>query len=165
MKWIKLLLALAVVAGIGFFGWRLVFPDEIRIIRGQLEELAGVCRISPRSAALERAGKAGKIRDFFDPEISINLHLPEGGVERIRGDEALAAVQAALVSQAIRQFKLELFDLEVAHERGQPSAQCHLTAIAHLNGEEYWLAQEWDVSLRKSGSRWRILSLDTLKEL
>lgn len=166
VRWIvKIGLAVAVMVAL-VAGWHWMFPDEATRIRRQFDELAGVVRIAPDTTPLNRLAKATRILTFLDPEITVNVNVPGRGIERVRGESIENSIRAVMTDRAVQDLEFVFLDIEVDLADDSSSlAQCSLNAIAHLNGERYWLAQEWTLQLRKHEGRWRILQVNTVGQL
>jgi hypothetical protein len=154
----------AVLVGLGFWGWRVFFPGPEQAIRKRIAALAQSASFSPPQGSLALALNSQKLANFCAPDVQISVDIPGlmqhtfSGRDQVR-DVALAA-RANLSALSV-----EFVDLNVSVGPDKLSAVVNLTAKARVPGEREVLPQELKFLLRKTSGDWFINRVETVKTL
>jgi ketosteroid isomerase-like protein len=163
-KWSVRIVVIAVLAGLGFWGWRIMFPSPEQVIRKRLTELARTASFSGKEGALVRLANAQAVTSFCTPDVEITVDIPGFSRHTFEGhDELLQAIAGAMSNG--RGFNVEFFDIIVTVAPDQNSATANLTAKGVLSGEKDLYIQELKFCLRKVEGKWLIFRADSAKTL
>lgn len=164
-KWIPRVLLAAVLAGVGWWAWHVLFPSPERVIRRELSRLAELAEVRANEAPLSKLSKAHSICDLFTPDTELVLNVPGHSDRTIQGkDELLEAVLGS--RSTLETLTVDFVDVTVTVEPGGEAASVLLTAKATVSGQKNFFAQELAFSWRKVSARsWLIRRVETVKTL
>ena len=155
------LVLVVVLLAAGFWAWRIVFPGPEKVTRASLQDLAQTASFD-NEGALAKAYNAQKIASFFSTNVEVNLDIHGYVSQTFNGRDELQ--QAALFArQHFRAIKIEFVDVNVTLGPDRESAVANLTVKATFSGEPDLTAQEFNFDLKKSGGRWLIGRVETVK--
>ena len=144
--------------------YRHFFPNDEKIIRRRLAELAEAASIPEQSSPAAGLVAADRLRDFLTPQVEVVVELPHEGRHTFAGRQEL--VQAALAARATYGgLKVEFLDVRVTVDPGRATATAHLTARATLPAQRDFMVQELSLRLQKEERQWRVLRAETVKTL
>jgi hypothetical protein len=163
-KWLWRVAALAVLAGLGFWGWRILFPRPEHVIRSRLNDLARTASFSGTEGALLKVAKAEALTGFCTPDVEIIVDVPGYQHQEIHGSAEL--LQAAAAVRTYRQgFKVQFFDIVVNVAPGQNSAVADLTARGDVPHERDFSVQELRFTMKKADGKWLVSRVETVQPL
>jgi hypothetical protein len=146
------------------WGYRALFPSDEKIIRKQLEEVAGAVSFSPDDSGLRRLAKQNKLPAYFSRDVAVNIMIPGGTVQSLRGrDDLLVAYQVAL--RNLRRIRVRFLDVQLQFAPGKETATAHLTVLADINEEKNALAQELQMEFTKIDGDWFISQINTIETI
>ena len=161
-KWSVRIVLIAVLAGLGFWGWRALFPSPEQVIRKRLTALAQAASFSGKEGTLARLAGAQAVTTFCTPDVEITVDVPGFSRHTFEGnDELLQAVAGARSTG--RGFSVQFLDIIVTVAPDQNSATAELTAKGVLSGEKDLYIQELKFCLRKVEGKWLIFRAETVK--
>jgi hypothetical protein len=147
-----------------FWGYRTLFPSDHKIIRKKLEEMAGTVSFSPDDSGIRRLAKQNKLPGYFSRDVVVNVMIPDGSVQTLRGrDDLLVAYQVA--QRNVRRIQVRFLDVQLQFAPGKETATAHLTVLADINNEKNALAQELQMDLTKIDGDWFISQIDTVETI
>jgi hypothetical protein len=162
-KSFRLLAALAIV-GLGFWGWRVLFPGPEKIIRSNLDHLARTLSFEQGDGTISKGYKAQKLMDFFTTDVEIDVNMREYPSQTFNGRDEL--VQSFLwVQSHFRSVKVELIDINIKLSDDKQSAVANLTGKVFLAGDRDFTPQEFNFMLKKVDNKWLIYRVETVKTL
>jgi hypothetical protein len=163
-KWSLRIFLLAVLVGLGLWGWRAWFPGPEAVIRKRLTELARTASFSANEGALAKLANAQSLTAFCTPDVEITVDIPGHSTQTINGhDELLSAVAGA--RSAVHGLNVEFFDILVTVAPDQNSAEANLTAKGKVSGEKDFYVQELKFLLKKVEGQWLIFRVETVRTL
>ena len=152
---IVLVLVLAVLAAaIGYVLW----PNEQRIIRARLADVASILTVPAHEADLPRMERVAHLRDYLAPDIRVRY----GSQEATTRDMVLGAlVQWGRFPDGA---KVEFVDVQVTLDPARPdAASAYLTA--KITGRDSVDAREADVRLMRVDGKWVVTGAETRETL
>jgi hypothetical protein len=162
-KLVGLLLA-GLAALLLFWVYQKLFPPEETVIRKRLAALAQAASLRADQSPLMRLAGADKLRGFFTTDVDISLAGTGAEWARIRGrDQLMELVKASRVN--VKQLEIQFLDEQVSVAEDRLTANVHLTAIAHVNGERNAYVQELKFHLRKTGGEWAVSKIELVETL
>ncbi len=163
-KWALRLVVLLVLAGLGYWGWRVWFPGPEKAIRKRLNELAQTASFSGNEGTLVKLAGAQALTTFCTPDVEITVDIPGHSRQTISGHEELLQAVAGARSYA-NGFNVEFFDILVTVAPDRNSAVAELTAKGNVPREGDFYVQELKFALKKVEGKWLIYRADTVKVL
>jgi hypothetical protein len=163
-KWVWRLVVVMVLAGLGCWGWRVLFPSPEQVIRKRLNHLANAACFSGNEGALVKVAKAQAITSFCTPDVEITLDIPGYGHHEINGIAEL--LQQAAAARSYREgCNVQFFDIVVNVAPDQNSAIADLTAKGSVLNDKDFNVQELRFKLRKVEGKWLIYHAETVHAL
>jgi hypothetical protein len=162
-KLLNILLAAAALAILLWGGMRLL-PNDEKIIRKRLTHLAAVASVKPDQSMLSRAANVQRLRDYFSPEVTIEIDDWGQRAFSIHGRNDLISLASAAQTQ-LREAKFKLVDLQVTVDRAQNQASALMTLLGDINGERYAISQVIALHLQKTEGEWLITRVETIRVL
>ena len=163
-KWLGRLVLVAVLAGLGFWGWRVLFPPPEKVIRKRLNELARTASFSGTEGALVKVAKAQAVTAFCTPDVEIMVDVPGYPYEEIHGTAELLQLAAAVRSYR-EGLDVQFYDIVVNVAPDQNSAVAELTAKGDVPHDRDFNVQELRFKLKKLDGKWLISHAETVHTL
>jgi hypothetical protein len=163
-NWLLRLALLVALVALGILAWRLLFPNQERIIRKRLAELAECASFQQNEAPLAKLANSQKLGTFFTSDVEITVNPPGRMQHTIAGREELLQAAAAARTQ-LTSLALEFPDILVNLGDDRLSAVVNLTAKGKIGGERDLYVQEFEFSLRKVDGTWLISQIRPVKTL
>jgi hypothetical protein len=163
-KWWLRLLLVVVLAGLGYWGWRVWFPGPEEVIRKRLNELAHTASFSGNEGTLVKLANAQALTTFCTPDVEITIDVPGHSRQTISGQEELLQAVAGARSYTSG-FSVEFFDILVTVAPDRNSAVVELTAKGNVPRERDFYVQELKFVLKKVEGKWLIYRAETVKVL
>ena len=158
------LVGVAVMIGLGVWGWFFFFPGPEKVIRSRLHTLARTFSFEPKDGTIARGYSAQKAAGFFTLDAEINVDIRGMELKQFSGrDEILQAVMMAM--RSVRGLKVEFLDINITLDSDRQTAKANLTGKWTLAGERDFNVLEFDFLLRKVDGVWLIYRVDTVKTL
>lgn len=142
----------------------LLRPTDEKVIKRRLTELAALGSFTPEESALRRAMVPNQLRDYFTPEVSVNIDVPGAPPQSINGRAELIQVAQGF-RHAARRAKLQLLDITVKAGTDAGSAVATMTLLVDVNNEKNFVSQELKITFRKLERRWLIERVETIRTL
>src|SRR5262245_6870077 len=111
-RWWFRLVFVALLAGLGFWGWQVFFPGPDKVIRKPLPAMARTATVPAKEAPLAAAWNAQKLGGYFTPDAEVSFEAPGRADYTINSREELVQV-AASARQALNGFKVEFPDIHI----------------------------------------------------
>ena len=162
-KSVRLILVAALI-GLGFWGWRFLFPSPEHAIRSRLHALANTACFKPGDGVMLRAYKIQAVPDFFTPDAIVNLDVRGFETTAFHGRPDLQAAAAAAM-QRLAGLRVEFLDINVTVAPDRQSAVANLTCRVTRSGDHDFVVQEFDFHMKRVGRDWLIERVDTVKTL
>jgi hypothetical protein len=163
-KWSLRIILLAVLAGLGFWGWRVLFPSPEQVIRKLLVEVSRTASFPANEGALARVANAQALTSYCNPDVEITVDVP--GYSRRTFNGIAEVLQAVVLARSTgRTFNVEFLDIIVTLAPDRNSAVANLTAKGTLSGANDIYIQELRFDLRKVQGKWLIFRAETVNTL
>ncbi len=164
MKKPVLLVVVAVVIGLGIWGWRAWFPSPQNVIRSRLVKLASSMSFEPNQGVIPKGLKARSLGEYLTVDVVVNLEVRGLEAHTLKGrDEVVQA--ATLAMQRLPGLKVEFVDINVSLAAGRETAEASLTGKATIEGESDYQVQEFSFKLKKIDGTWLVYQIETVKTL
>lgn len=140
---------------LGYFAFRMLFPDDVDVIRGQLSEMATEASFEGSEAPLTKVSKAGKLAGYFTVDAQIEIEpwgyrkVSVNGRAEIR--EVTIGARTAVSSLKI---SVDRVDIVVADNRS--SARVLMSVVVQSSRQEEPWYQDMDVEMERVDGDWLI---------
>jgi hypothetical protein len=162
-EWLKRIILLAVLAGLGYWGWTLYYPSPEKEIRKRLHALAQEASFAPKQGLIAAVWNATMLEDFFTTNVDVTINVP--GMEHSisgRGELLQAAMGAR---KTVGSLKIDFPDIKIVLAPGKEAAVVNLTARGKVAGQKEEFIQELRLRLIKVKRDWLINEIVTVKTL
>jgi hypothetical protein len=148
------LVTAVVVAALVYVFW----PNQERIIRARLIDIASILTVPANEADLPRMERVAHLRDY----LASDIHVRYGSQEATTRDMALGAlIQWGRFPDGV---KVEFVDVQVTLDPSRATAaSAYLTA--KITGRDSVDAREADVRLTRSDGKWIVSGAETRETL
>ena len=164
MKRLFNIAGVAAVLLLGVWIYRILFPNDEKLIRQLLAEAAETAAVKPNENPIFKIAGANKLVGFFSPDAVLKLDV--AGVDSRTLDNPDDLRQAFTAARAsLQEAKFQLHEIQVNVGPDLQSATAQLVAIAYLNGSGDPLVQELKIQLKKIDRWWKIARVETVKSL
>ncbi len=85
MKIASRLVLLALLGGLGFWLWTVLFPNPEKVVLGRVSSLAATATVSAGDGAITRATKVSNLIGYFSTDAVISYDLPGIGARTLSG--------------------------------------------------------------------------------
>ena len=164
--WLKRVLLVAALVGLGYWGWTLFFQSPEQAIRNRLRALAQEASFGPGQGLMTHAWKATSLSAFFTTNVQVMLDVP-GGQHNINGLDELNTA-SLLARQNLSSLRIELPDVKVVLDPGNQSATVNVTIrgqAVYPSGQRDDYLQELRLRLIKVKNDWLIHEIVTVHTL
>lgn len=164
MKLMLRLVLLAIAIAVGVWLWTVFFPGAQKMIRQQLAAVARDASSNPNQNPLVSAANAQMLAGHFSTNVEVQLDVP-GRVQHTFNSREEIVQAAVLASSAANGIKVQFLDVNVTLGPDQQSAVADLTLKAQAAGDKDFIVQEMKVTLQKTGGKWLITRVETVRTL
>src|ERR1700719_3412485 len=96
MNKLRRVLLVAAVVVIGFFVWRVWFPNPQQVIKRRLNEVARLASFTPNEGAISRLAKIQRLGLFFAEDVQVMFDIPGYEAHTLnRREEVMQVVMAS----------------------------------------------------------------------
>lgn len=162
MKYFKTIILVAALAFLGVLLWRHYFPNEEKLIRKMISDLAEDASVSEKSKNLAKYVAADSVPGYFTPDAEIDGDAPVLGHFTFNGRQEIANA-AAFAQTHFPGLKFAFYDVGVQIAPDKQSATVELTAKVTFPGQREIEMQDVRFSLSKYNGDWRIAKAETVK--
>ena len=149
---------------LGVWIYRILFPNDEKLIRQLLAEAAETAAVKAEENPLLKIAGASKLVGFFSLDAVLKMDVAGLDTRTLDNpDDLRQAVTAARAS--LQEAKFQLHGVQVNLGPDSQSATAQLVAIAYLNGSGDPMVQELKMQLKKIDRRWKISRVETVKTL
>ncbi len=163
MKIVRRLLLLLILAGLGLWVWKILFPSPEKVIRKKLAAVAHVASFTANESPLTAAHHATQLAGHFSLDAEVILHTAFTAYAFHSREEIREAALAARSN--LRGLTVEFFDAAIMVEPDRTSATVDITVKARVPGEREFYVQEMKFALKKINGDWLITRIETVKTL
>jgi hypothetical protein len=161
----RLIVLVAGVAAIGWYGWQWMFPDDEAAIRAVLRRIEeGVSAAGGAGTGnMDRLARAASLRHELAPDITVDAGPP---FQRLTGREAIIGA-AASVSGSTRDLQVRFDDVEITLDPSGERAEVTLTAEARTSdsADGGFDSRELEVIFRRLDDRWVVANVTLIRAL
>jgi hypothetical protein len=145
--------AVVIVSALLFVFW----PNEERVVRGRLTDIAAIITVPPHETDLARMTRIARLRDYLAPDLRVRY----GTQEAASRDMVLGALAQWQQADGL---KVEFVDVQVTRDPARPdAASAYLTA--KMTGRDSVDAREADVRLARVDGKWVVTAAETRETL
>jgi hypothetical protein len=157
---IKILLGVGLVAGLVVWLWK----DDTARIKQRLKRIETLASHRKTDALLSRQLSASDLREFFSPEVSLTIRIPDHG-EHVMSGRAEIMEAVAQVKAGVDQLILKFLDPKVTVPPNSSDASMTTTLHVLLGStpppQEFFL--EMKLTWQKTKEGWVVSRLETIK--
>lgn len=154
---------IALLLGLGVWGWMALHPAPEKVIRKILNEAAQCVAFKSDQGDLSRLASAQKLGDYFTADARVLIDAPDGGKHVLEGREEIKEA-AALAGRFIRNAKIELVGFNILLTSGKTAAEVEFTARFTLPDDDLNV-QELKALMKLTNGDWLIERVETVKVL
>ncbi len=154
----------AVIAGLTFWLYTILFPSPEKVIRKQLLDTARAASFVANEGELARAGNLAGFAGCFADPVELKINVLGGQRETQLGRDELVQLGNEARNQ-LGSLKVQFLDITVIVAPDQEHADADLTVRASTPGDANYLVQEMKFTLRKINGHWLISRVETIKVL
>jgi len=162
-RWFVRLLVAGLVAALGIWGWRILFPNPEAVIRAQLTELAKAASFGPKDGPLAMLVNPDKIAGLCTADIRVNV-TGLGYSQTLSGRDDVRKA-ATVVRTTFTSLSLKFPDIRVQLDPDQQSAVVYTTANGRASGDRDLQLVELRFTMRKVGGEWLIAAVEPASTL
>ncbi len=141
-----------------------LFPNDAKIIDGNLQRMAQLASFGATEPPLSRLQNSRELANFFAEDAKIVLNVPGASTQSISGREEL--FQMAMAARNTHPgAKVELLDIHVTVDPGKKDANSEMTLKVKLADQPELFVEELKVGWKKIGGHWRIIQVETVETL
>jgi hypothetical protein len=154
----------AVLAGLGFWLWMILFPGPQKIVLKKVAGLAAAASINANDGNLTRATKVSSLIGYFSADAEIVCDVPELGTHTFEGRDEIRQAAAGGFTQ-LSSLKVQFFDAAARVAPDQQSAVATCTARVAPGDSKDFGIQELRFQFKKIDGDWLITRAETVKTL
>jgi len=159
----RFVLAAALVA-FGVWMWTVLFSGPEKAIRKQLVGIARTVSFSPNQGSLSRLAGAQNLGFFFSTNIEVDINVP-GRVQQSLMSQSEIIQAAVAARSAVRGLTVKFPDINITVAPDKQSAVADLTVEVNISGERDPIVQEMKFTLQKTGGKWLVTRIETVRTL
>ncbi|HEX4349004.1 MAG TPA: nuclear transport factor 2 family protein [Verrucomicrobiae bacterium] len=164
MKIASRLVLLAVLAGLGFWLWTVLFPSPEKVVLKKISSLAATATISANDGNITRAAKASNVVGDFASDAEIVFDIAGMGARTLTGrDEIRESAMGGFAN--VPSLKVQFLDATAKVGADKQTAEVNCTARVSLGDNKDFGIQELRFQLKKIDGDWLITRAETVKTL
>ena len=164
MKIASRLVLLAILGGLGFWLWTVLFPNPEKVVLGRISSLAATATVSAGAGAITRATKVSNFIGYFSTDAVINYDLPGIGAHTLSGLDEIRETAAGGFA-GVSSLKVQFQDATARASPDKQSAEVSCTAQVSTGDSKDFGIQELRIQFKKTGGDWLITRVETVKTL
>ena len=153
----------AALVGLGFWGWRAVFPGPEKVIRHRLTEMAESASFTSNEGPLAKFINAQKLSGFCTPDVELDIAVP-GYQRSISGRDELLKI-AMMARSAVSSVSVQFPDINVTVAPDKQSAVADVTVRARIGADKDFDVREFSCALKKIDGTWFVSRVHTVRTL
>ena len=162
--WVIRLFLAGLILGLGFWGWRVLFPNPEKVIRNRLNEVAQLASFAANEGALAKLSNSQKLANYFTPDVEVTISIPGQASGTLTGRDDLVQ-RATAARYAAGGLAVELPDISANVAPDKKSAVVEVTCKARIAGDRDVYVQELKLEMIKDGGSWLIRKVETVRTL
>jgi hypothetical protein len=164
MKTAGRLVLLAVLAGLGFWLWTILFPSPEKIVLKKISALAATATVRASDGNLTRATKLSNLISYFSTDAEIVCDVPGLEIRTLSGRDEIRQAAAGGFTQ-LSTLNVQFFDATAHAAADQQSAVATCTARVSAGDSKDFGIQEMKFQFKKIDHDWLITRAETVKTL
>jgi hypothetical protein len=165
MKLVTRLIVLAALAGLGYWGWTVLFPSPAKIIEGRLIKIAKLASFTSAEGHLTALANTERLGPYFSDDVQVVVNIP--GVEAINFNNRGELMQAALAarSSGVNSLSIRFIGIVIDVSPDKQSATADVTLDATSGSQKDSFDQELKITFQHVGRDWLITRAETVRVL
>lgn len=163
MKYFVRLVFLVLLLALGFWAWRVFFPNPQKIIHQRLDKLARLASFGPHEGNISNVAAVEQLRALFAKSVEVSLNVPGESQTFNDRDELMQAALAA--RSTLSSVKIQFEDVNIGLSSGDQSSVVSLTVKASVNGEQDAIVEQFKIIFKKINGDWLITQIETVNAL
>jgi hypothetical protein len=158
------LVALAVLAGLGFWLWTVFFPSPEKVVLKKVSSLAATATVAAGDSAFSRAAKVSELISYFSTDAEITYDISGVGAGSLSGrDEIREAAGGGFIR--VSSLNVQFNDATARVAADKQSAEVSCTAKVSTGDSRDFGIQELRFEFKKIDRDWLITRVETVKTL
>jgi hypothetical protein len=164
MKMAPRLVLFAILAGLGFWLWTVLFPSPEKVVLKKISSLAATATVSANDSTIARAAKASSVVSDFASDAEIVFDISGMGARTLSGrDEIRESAMGGFAN--VPSLKVQFLDATAKVGADKQIAEVNCTARVSLGDNKDFGIQELRFQLKKIDGDWLITRAETVKTL
>jgi hypothetical protein len=155
---------IAVLAGLGFWLWTILFPSPEKQVLKKISGLAATATFSASDGNITRATKVSNLISYFSTDAQVAIDVSGYGHGALNGSDEIREAAAGGFTR-LRSLNLKFVDATPKLSADKQSAEVNCTAEIHVDDSKDLGVQELRFQLKKIDGEWRITRVETVKTL
>lgn len=156
--------ALAALAGLGFWLWTVLFPSPQKLVLRRISKLAATVTVTQGDGTFTRASKVSNLIGYFATDAEISWDGAGTGAHTLSGRDEIREAAAGGMAH-LTSLKVRFQDATARISPDQQTAEVSCTANVRANDSQDFGVQEFRFQLRKIDGDWLITRAETVKTL
>ena len=162
MKLAVRLLMLAGLMALGYWGWRMAFPDPRKAVWHRLEKLAQIASFPPNEGQIAKLANVQKLAGFFADQVTVNVEVQSvEKAEFSNREDLIQAMQAGRM--AASSVKAKFLGPKIEMTPGNQEAIVGVALAADINGEQNVVVVDLKIKMKKMGGDWLITLVESVQ--
>lgn len=158
------LVALAVLAGLGFWLWTALFPSPEKVVLKKVSSLAATATVAAGDGAITRAAKVSDLIGYFSTDAEISYDISGVGAGSLSGRDEIREAAAGGFAK-VSSLNVQFNDAAARVAADQQSAQVSCTAKVSSGDSRDFGIQEMRFHFKKVDRDWLITRVETVKTI
>ena len=164
MKVASRLVLFALLAGVGFWLWTVLFPSPEKVVLKKIASLAATATISTSDGNITRAAKASNVVGDFSTDAEIVFDISGVGARTLSGrDEIRESAMGGFAN--VPSMKVRFLDATAKVGADKQTAEVNCTARVNVGDNRDFGIQELRFQFKKIDGDWLITRAETVKTL
>ena len=155
---------LALLVGLGFWLWTVLFPSPEKVVLKKISNLAATATINSGDSSIARLGKVSNLISYFSPDAEISYDVPGLGGRSLTGRDEIRETAAGGFAAATS-LKVQFLDATARVAADRQSADVSCTARVSTGDSKDFGVQEMRFQFKKIDGDWLITKAETVKTL
>lgn len=162
MKIVSRLVLLAILGGLGFWLWTVLFPNPEKVVLRRISSLAATATVSAGDGAITRATKVSNLIGYFTTDAVISYDVTGMGAHTLSGLDEIRETAAGGFAN-VTSLKVLFRDATARVSPDKQSAEVSCTARVSTGDSKDFGIQELRIQFQKVGGDWLITRVETVK--
>jgi len=164
MKIAARILLLALLAGLGFWLWTMLFPSPEKQVLKKISGLAATASFSADASNIIRAGKVSSLISYFSTDAQILVEVSGVGRGSLNSRDEIREAAAGVFTR-LKSLNVKFLDATAEVGADKLTAEVNCTGEVQIGDSKEPGVQELLFQLKKIDGEWRITRAETVKTL